>query len=101
MFTIVVCARVCTLILTAKYKCLQKVKEKTGQADTRLTKSEFRDLIYTICDEIPGDNTFEFFVDFVNYFLLNRYNQVSMLANNSKCLILIISPWLNITHAVL
>ncbi|KAF6030150.1 hypothetical protein EB796_011528 [Bugula neritina] len=49
----------------AKYRTLQKAKQATGQTDTRLTKSEFRDLIYTICDEIPGDNTFEFFVDFV------------------------------------
>jgi len=51
--------------IAAKYRTLQKAKQATGQTDTRLTKSEFRDLIYTICDEIPGDNTFEFFVDFV------------------------------------
>ena len=83
------CVRVCTLILTAKYKCLQKVKEKTGQADTRLTKSEFRDLIYTICDEIPGDNTFEFFVDFVESCVEvrnNKHHSLLVISIRSKSL---------------
>lgn len=44
---------------------MEKSKQLTSQTDSRCTKSEFRDLIYTICDEIPGDNTFEFFIDFV------------------------------------
>jgi len=49
----------------AKFKFLSKVKQEMGQTDTRLTKSEYRDLINHIVEEIPGEGAFDFFLDFI------------------------------------
>ena len=41
------------------------MKEEVGVVDNRVTKGEFRELITTMCGEMPGENTFEFFVDYI------------------------------------
>lgn len=55
----------CNIFIEGKHRFLTKTKQQSGVADNRVTKSEFRDLIHIICEEIPGDSTFDFFVDFV------------------------------------